>query len=213
MKKYQAVIFDLDGVIVSTDDFHYQSWKYIANFLNINFNKEINHALRGVSRKESLEIILKENQLILPETKKEDILVLKNQKYLEFLSDLSSDQVNEDVFQTLKMLKKQSILTAIGSSSKNAKLILNKIGFMDWFDVVMDGTDIQYTKPHPEVFLLAAQHLGLSPKQCLVVEDAKAGVQSALNGGFDCAGINDAKNDDQVTYQIEKISDILDLIT
>lgn len=206
---YKSVIFDLDGVICSTDEYHYTAWKKISDENNLNFDEEINNQLRGVSRMESLEIILKLNNAKFTDDEKNNLATMKNSYYVELLDNMSTKDLSNDVKKTLETLKENDIKIAIGSSSKNAKLILNKLGIIDLFDVIVDGNDIVESKPNPEVFLKASDKLGFKPTCCLVVEDAIAGVDAGIAGGFDVAGIGDAKNDTRVKYKLDALSDLL----
>ena len=190
--KYTAVIFDLDGVICFTDKYHYQAWKELADEEGIYFDEQINSRLRGVSRMESLEIILERASKSYTEEEPEDL--------------------PEDVAKALKGLKEGGVKIAIGSSSKNARTILNQIGLGDTFDKISDGNNISNSKPYPEVFQKAAEMLGLKPMDCLVVEDAKAGIAAVKAGGFDCAGIGEAAEDADTTYPIQKIGDLLGIV-
>ena len=192
MAANQAVIFDLDGVIVSTDHYHFLAWKQIADQENIPFDEAINHRLRGVSRKESLDIILSFSNRQYAESEKSKLMHQKNQVYLTFLESLTPEAVLDGVDGCLSWLKKQGIKTAIGSSSKNARFILEKIHLSQTFDVVIDGNDITNSKPHPEVFLRAAQALKLGPDACIVVEDAISGVEAAKNAGMKVVAVGDA---------------------
>jgi len=208
----KGVIFDLDGVLVHTDYYHYLAWKAIADKLKIKFDEEINNKLRGVSRMESLEIILQYNSILLSEDEKTTIAKQKNQVYRDYLMQMSPKDVDETVRRTIFKLKDEKIKIAIGSSSRNAKLILEKTELYDCFDAISDGNNITYSKPHPEVFLKAAEYLKLEPKDCLVVEDALAGVQAGLAGGFETAAIGDAAKYNHATYKLEKIEDLLDIL-
>ncbi|MDR3114135.1 MAG: beta-phosphoglucomutase [Treponema sp.] len=207
--QYGAVIFDLDGVIVSTDRFHYQAWESIAKELEIPFNEELNHRLRGVSRMQSLEIILEVGGLSLSQEEKAVLSEKKNLRYRRLLEDLSPASVDPDVIATLEELKARGIKIAIGSSSKNANYILEKIGLAGFFDGVSDGTTITRTKPDPEVFLQAAEYLGVFPQDALVVEDASAGIEAAAAGAFASAALGEAKASPLCTYRINKLSDLL----
>ena len=211
--KYDAIIFDLDGVICSTDKYHFLAWKELANKLNINdYTKEDNNLQRGVSRMESLEVLLKKTNVKYDDNQKKELAEYKNQIYIKLINDLTPDEVSKDCLDTLKKLKKMQIKIAIGSSSKNTKLILQRIGLIDMFDAIVDGNMITHSKPDPEVFLKASEMIGIKPNRCLVVEDAFSGIMSACNGGFDSAGIKDAANSKDATYKINKLSDLLMII-
>ena len=210
--KYSAAIFDLDGVICFTDKYHYQAWKAMADEEGIYFDEKINNRLRGVSRMESLEIILERADKKYSESEKLEMATRKNEKYKELLNQMSPADLPEDVAFALKKLKEGGIKLAIGSSSKNAKTILTQIGIINEFDKISDGNNITNSKPDPEVFLKAAEMLGLNPKECLVVEDAKAGIEAAAAGGFDSAGIGEAALDELTTHPIQKISDLLEIM-
>lgn len=210
--KYKAVVFDLDGVICSTDKYHYRAWKCIADKIGVEFDKHINHRLRGIGRMESLDIILKKYDEELSIAHKLDYATQKNNLYIEMLGDMTPCDLTKDVRKTLDTLRELGIKLAIGSSSKNAKLILEKVGLNDFFDAVSDGTNISHSKPHPEVFLMACDYLGVEPKDCVVVEDAKSGVDAALAGGMHCAAIGNASSYDEATYSLHKLSDILQYV-
>jgi len=209
--RYQNVIFDLDGVLVFTDEYHYKAWKTIADRLGIPFDETVNNRLRGVSRMESLEIILSYTGQQFSDAEKETIAAEKNEIYKADLENLSPQSVSADTIEMLDSLQEMGVRLAIGSSSKNAEFILEKTGIAHYFEVVASGNTITKTKPDPEVFLLAAQLLGAEPKDCLVVEDAYAGVEAAQSGGFDCAGMGDAYTSELVTYQIKEIGEICDI--
>ena len=189
MRKYDAVIFDLDGVICSTDEYHYLAWKELADSLALPFDRQYNNRLRGVSRLESLNLILALGEY--SDEEKQAMAQKKNDTYRRLLERMSPADVSDDVLSTLKALKKKYPL-AIGSSSRNTKFILSRIGLLDFFDVIVDGNDISASKPDPEVFLKAAAALDRKPSLCLVVEDAAAGIEAAGKGGFDSAEIGDA---------------------
>jgi beta-phosphoglucomutase len=209
--KYKGIIFDLDGVIVSTDKYHYFAWKQIAEKLGIPFSMDDNKRLRGVSRMESLEIILGLGQRIMTDEQKERLAEEKNLIYRNMLEELCPHSVDSDVINTLSILKEKGIKTAIGSSSKNAKFILKKIGLLDIFDDIADGTNIIKSKPDPEIFINAAALLKLENKDVLVVEDSTAGIDAATRGGFDSAGIGDAIEAKNATYHIKSFVDILSI--
>ena len=208
--KYKAIVFDLDGVICFTDEYHYLAWKELADELNIPFDRQINERLRGVSRMDSLEIILeKYSGPELSEDEKEKLAGKKNDIYRKSLENMSEKDLSEEVRETLKELRNRGLKLAIGSSSKNTRFILKQIGLDDFFDAISDGTNITRSKPDPEVFLKAAQFLAEEPKDCLVIEDAEAGIDAAVAGGFDGAGIGSAASYGKATYHLESFKDIL----
>lgn len=210
--KYKAIIFDLDGVICHTDRYHYQAWKKIADELEIAFDESVNNRLRGVSRRQSLEIILENYDGELSQTEKDLLLDEKNVYYRELLHTMSPADLSPEVKDTLAKCREKGLKLAIGSSSKNAGFILGRLGLDDYFDAVSDGNTISHSKPNPEVFQKASQMLGLRPKECLVVEDAEAGIAAAFAGGFDSAGIGDASNCLSATYHLETFADIVAIL-
>ena len=206
--KYKGIIFDLDGVICSTDEYHYLAWKALADRLDIPFDRERNNLLRGVSRMQSLEIILEKSDKTYTDEEKAVFAEEKNTTYRQQLGRMSPADLSEDVKTTLEALRKTGLKLAIGSSSKNTPFILKRIGLGSFFDAVADGNCITHSKPHPEVFLKAAEMISLGPADCLVVEDAHAGVEAAAAGGFECAAIGDAKNDLRTVIHLERFSDL-----
>lgn len=198
-KQYKGIIFDLDGVICHTDRYHYEAWKMLAERLEIPFDEKINNRLRGVSRMESLEIILEKSSKVYTREEKLEMAEEKNGHYRKLLAQMTPADLSPAVKEMLDTLKGSKKL-AIGSSSKNTKFILERIGLDVFFDAVADGNDISHSKPDPEVFLLAAERLGLSPEECLVVEDAKAGIDAAFAGGFDSVAVGDAAGYEKATY-------------
>jgi beta-phosphoglucomutase len=192
--KISAVIFDLDGVIVSTDEYHYQAWKQISYQEGIFFDRNINERLRGVSRMESLEIILSHSGKNYSEREKEVLAQQKNDVYCELLNKLSPNDILPGVINLLLSLKAKHIKIAIGSSSKNTPFILKQIGLTANFDAIADGNGIKNSKPDPEVFLLAAEKLGVRPEECVVIEDAQAGIDAAIAAGMIAVGVGSAAN-------------------
>ena len=211
MKKLKGIIFDLDGVICFTDIYHYQAWKKMADQEGIEFNETINNRLKGVSRAESLDIILEKASREYTQEEKNQLMEMKNNLYRELLSNMTPADLTEEVRLTLQQLKDAGLKLAIGSSSKNAKFILERIGLLDFFDKISDGTNIQRSKPDPQVFLMAAEMLHLKPEECLVVEDAEAGIDAACTGGFHSAGIGSAAVYDRAEYHLSAFSDLLNL--
>ena len=210
--KFKGVIFDLDGVICFTDKFHYQAWKKLADRLGIEFDEKINDRLRGVSRMASLEIILEESARAYSDAEKESFAAEKNDAYRALLENMGKSDVSEEVRDTLSKLRARGILLAIGSSSRNTPLILEKTGMKQYFDAVSDGNNITRSKPDPEVFLKAAQFLNLAPADCLVVEDAVAGIDAGFSGGFRTAAIGEATNYDRPDYKLTTFSDLLKIV-
>lgn len=208
----KAVIFDLDGVIVSTDELHYLAWKFISDQEHIEFSKTINHRLRGVSRMASLEIILEKANRTYSNEEKEALAEKKNNYYIELLSSLTPKDILPHVLEVLGKLKDKGIKIAIGSSSKNAKAILKQIKLTDIFDEIADGNDIKKSKPAPDVFLIAAKKLGLNPKHCAVVEDAIVGIEAAKAAQMTAIAVFDAKKSELADYRFDDIRDILRLV-
>ncbi len=211
--KYQGVIFDLDGVICHTDEYHYQAWKVLADKLDTYFDREINNRLRGVSRMDSLEIVLERyTGEPLSQERKVELATEKNEIYRQLLAQMSPKDLSAEVADTLNKLREMGLKLAIGSSSKNAPFILERIGLGSFFDAISDGNNITKSKPDPEVFLKAAEFLGLKPETCLVVEDAEAGVDAAIAGGMDAAAIGDAVGCGKGTYNLATFSDLLEAV-
>ena len=210
--KYKAVIFDLDGVICSTDRFHYLAWKKIADDLGIYFDENINQRLRGVSRAESFQIILEKYDGKLSEEETERYLHEKNELYRSYLEEMQESDFSEEVKNTLLALKKEGYKLAIGSSSKNAKFILTRLGAIDLFDAISDGNNITKTKPDPEVFLKAAEMLELNPSDCIVMEDAESGIEAARAGGMDSIAIGDAIPEGLSDYKVNSFKEILEIV-
>jgi len=204
----RGVIFDLDGVIVSTDDCHYNGWKRVADEEGILFTSEQGHRCRGVSRMESLEIVLQNANRRYSDAEKEAIAARKNAYYLQYIHAITPGNILPGVMPLLQGLRERGILQAIGSSSRNTPTILKQIGLDQWFDAVADGNHIQRSKPDPEVFLLAADRLGLPPAECLVVEDAAAGVEAGVAGGFKVIGVGAAAGHPRSSLSIASLDRI-----
>ena len=206
---YKAIIFDLDGVICHTDKYHYLAWKTLADRLGIYFDEEINNRLRGVSRMESLEIILERYVGELSDEEKESYASEKNRLYVKLLEEMSEKDLSLETKETLDELKARGLKLAIGSSSKNARFILQRLGLEDYFEAISDGNNIVNSKPDPEVFLKACSYLGCKPEECLIVEDAEAGLIAGQRAGMDQAAIGDAVRTDIATYNLDTFSDLL----
>lgn len=207
----KAFIFDLDGVIVSTDSLHYRAWKTLADSEGIYFDEEINNRLRGVSRMESLEIILERATRTYTDEEKIAMAERKNSIYRELLQVLTPADRLEGVTETLDALRQKGYKLAIGTSSKNTPVILEKIGYKGYFDAISDGNNISRSKPDPEVFLKAAEFLGEEPKDCYVVEDAEAGITAAKLGGFTAIGVGLASQAPNADHALKKFADLLDI--
>ena len=185
MSNIKGIIFDLDGVLISTDKFHYLAWKQLADKLGIPFSEKDNEQLRGVSRMESLELVLKNDPSVkLTEEEKIAAATEKNDCYREYLKTMTPDDVSAEVRETLVALHNKGYKLSVGSSSKNARFILFQTDLTRYFDAIADGNDIKNSKPDPEVFLTAARFLGLEPEVCAVVEDAEAGLEAAVAAGM-----------------------------
>ena len=199
----KAFIFDLDGVIVDTAKYHYLAWKKIANELGIKFTHEHNELLKGVSRVRSLDIILGLGQVDASQEQKNQWLIQKNEEYLTYLVDMDSNEILPGVMSVLEFLKANQQPIALGSASKNARPILEKTGILSYFDVIVDGNDVSNAKPDPEVFLQAAQKLGISNENSIVFEDSVAGIQAANIAAMKSIGIGDAAILNEAKYNFK----------
>ena len=211
--KFDAVIFDLDGVICSTDEYHYKAWKAMADRMGIPFDRTINNRLRGVSRMASLEIILEKYEgPALSESDKERLATRKNDLYRESLHEMSPADLPAEVKETLDELRGMGLKLAIGSSSKNTPFILGQIGLAGYFDAVSDGNNITRSKPDPEVFVKAAEMLGIAPERCLVVEDAVSGAEAGHAGGMKVACLGDAAENGVGDWNMKTIRELTDIV-
>nr|WP_295684328.1 beta-phosphoglucomutase [uncultured Lachnoclostridium sp.] len=202
----KGVIFDLDGVLVSTDELHFKAWTKLASELNINnYTKEDNKAQKGISRLESLEIVLRKGSLTYKEKEKQELAERKNNYYVEMLDSLDESAVLEDVKEALAILKSKGIKIGVGSASKNTPIILDKTGLAPEIDAVACGIDVTKSKPDPEVFLIAAKKLGLLPKECLVVEDSYAGVVAAKAAGMKSLAVGPERKLLEADYDSETL--------
>jgi len=189
----KACIFDLDGVIVDTAKYHYLAWKKLAVILNVQFNEKDNERLKGVSRIASLDIILELGGIKLDEKKKAEYAAMKNEWYLDYIRRMTPDEILPGSLELISELKNAGIKVALGSASKNTPLILDRLGIEKLFDAVADGNVVTKAKPDPEVFIKAAKMVGVAPEDCVVFEDAVAGVKAAINAGMLCVGIGSGK--------------------
>ncbi|MDO9275926.1 MAG: beta-phosphoglucomutase [Lutibacter sp.] len=209
MKKEIAFIFDLDGVIVDTAKYHYLAWRNLANALGFDFTEQQNELLKGVSRIKSLEILLSLGKVALSEEKKQALLLQKNKEYLEYVNKMTSEEILPGVNDLLNFLEINDIKYALGSASKNAPLILEKVGLLNRFSAIVDGNDVSKAKPDPEVFLIGAKKLGMKPENCVVVEDAIAGIEAANAAKMISIGIGEAN----VLYEADYVFKDMTAIT
>jgi len=189
MKDIRACIFDLDGVVVDTAKYHYLAWKRLAGELGFEFYEKDNERLKGISRLESLNILLEIGNISLTSLEKEKLAERKNQWYLEYITKMTPDEILPGVKEFIEELREKGVKIGLGSASKNARLILNQIGIIDLFQTIADGTRVAKAKPDPEIFLLAAKDLNVEPEHSIVFEDAEAGIESAIRGGFRSVGV------------------------
>jgi beta-phosphoglucomutase len=189
LNSVKACLFDLDGVIVDTAKYHYLAWKRLAQELGFDFTEHDNERLKGVSRMRSLDILLEIGNVSLDDATKERLAERKNGWYVEYISKMDASEVLPGVEKFLSTLRAAGIKVALGSASKNAMLIMNNIGLERYFDAIIDGTRTAKAKPDPEVFLLGASELGVDPSECIVFEDAEAGIEAAKNAGMRTVGI------------------------
>lgn len=203
----KGVIFDLDGVLVSTDELHFQAWKRLAEELGIaSFGREDNRRQRGVSRMASLEVVLEKSSRIFTPEEKEELAGRKNRYYQELLADLTDEALLPGAKESLALLRSRGIRTAVGSASKNAPLILEKTGLLPMLDQISCGLDTTKSKPDPEVFLIAARKLELLPKYCLVAEDSAAGIEAAKAGGMSSLAVGPQYDQLGGTYQAKNLA-------
>ena len=203
----RAAIFDLDGVIIDTAHYHYIAWKRLASEFNINLTIEHNELLKGVSRIRSLEIILEIGNVQLSEEEKERYANKKNAWFVDYIESIRPEEIFPGVPELIQALRDKGIKIALASSSKNAPRVIELLKIEGLFDALVDGTMITHSKPHPEIFLLAASRLGVPPAECLVFEDAEAGVEAALAAGMKCVGVGSPAQLGKATQVIAKTGD------
>jgi beta-phosphoglucomutase len=216
MPTIKACLFDLDGVIVDTAKYHYLAWKKLANELGFDLTTEQNEQLKGISRMESLDIILNIGQVTLTNEEKLRYAAEKNSFYLELCKQMTPDDPLPGVKTFMDQLQKESIRIGLGSASKNAKVILERIGMLSYFETIVDGNRISKSKPDPEVFLLGASDFGIAPENCVVFEDAQAGIQAAKSGGMFAVGIGQASVLNEADVVVDgfthfTVADLLDI--
>jgi len=189
MNSVKACIFDLDGVIVDTAVYHYKAWKRLANQMGFDFTEEQNEKLKGVSRTRSLELILQWGSVTKTDAEKEELATQKNTWYVDMISHMKPDEILPGAKEFVQTCRDAGIKTALGSASKNSMMILEKIGMVNLFDAIIDGNKVSKAKPDPEVFLKGAEEVGIAPANCVVFEDAIAGIEAAIAGGMKSVGI------------------------
>jgi beta-phosphoglucomutase len=208
MTNIKACLFDLDGVIVDTAKYHFLAWKRLASELGFDFTEEDNERLKGISRMDSLEILLGIGGLTLDENVKIELAEKKNNWYCKYIKKMTPDEILQGAKEFLELLRKNEIKIALGSASKNSMTILTNLGLVNHFDAIVDGTRITKAKPNPEVFLLGAKELGIKPEQCVVFEDAKAGIEAAINAGMYSVGIGDPKVLDKANVVVSSMKEM-----
>lgn len=206
MKEYEAFIFDLDGVITDTAEFHYKAWKRLADEEGIPFNRETNENLRGVSRRKSLEIIL--NGREVSEESIEEMMARKNGYYQDFIEKITPDAMLPGAKDILEELKDKGYKLAVASASKNAKPVLENLNIADMFDTISDGYSVKNTKPAPDLFIHTAEKIGVEPVMCAVFEDAEAGIEAALAAGMTAIGIGPEERVGKAHYRYDEVKDV-----
>ena len=207
MKKI-GIIFDLDGVIVDTAKYHFLAWKKLADELGFEFTEKHNELLKGVSRVRSLEILLDLGKVSLSEEKKQKILISKNQNYLNYITKMGADEILPGAEELLDTLDSLNIKYVLGSASKNAPLILKQVNLFNRFAGIVDGNSVSKAKPDPEVFLIGAQKLNISPERCIVFEDAIAGIEAANRANMISIGIGDKNVLSEANYNFNNLTEI-----
>ncbi|WP_158846638.1 beta-phosphoglucomutase [Algibacter sp. L1A34] len=203
-----GVIFDLDGVIVDTAKYHYLAWKSLADSLGFEFTEANNELLKGVSRVRSLEILLSLGNVTLSEEKKQEYLISKNEHYLTYITKMGADEILPGALKLLDTLDELGVKYVLGSASKNAPLILKQVGLFERFNGIVDGNSVSKAKPDPEVFLIGAEKLNLKPENCIVFEDAIAGVEAANRAHMVSVGIGDKNTLSEADYNFNDLTEI-----
>lgn len=202
----KAAIFDLDGVIVDTAHYHFLAWKRLGQELGVDLTEKDNEKLKGVSRMQSLQIILDLGKINLAKERKESLANRKNEWFVDYVEAMKPDEIFPGVKKLIGDIRKKGIKVALASSSKNAPRVVELLGISDLFDVIVDGSMIIDTKPDPEIFLLTAQKLNIKPKDCVVFEDAEAGVEAAVRAGMKCVGVG-SENLSKANKVVSKTAD------
>ncbi|GKU23414.1 beta-phosphoglucomutase [Clostridium folliculivorans] len=203
----KGCIFDLDGVIVDTAKYHYLAWKRLANELGFDFTEKDNERLKGVSRMASLEILLSIGNVTLSEDQKLALAAKKNEWYVEYISRMNKNEILPGVETFLQTIRCEGIKVSLGSASKNSMMILDNLELTKYFDAIIDGNKVSEAKPDPEVFLLAAKELDLDPKDCVVFEDAEAGIEAAIRAGMRSIGIGSVETLGKATKVVPNLKD------
>ncbi len=201
-------IFDLDGVIVDTAKYHYLAWKSLADQLGIPFSEEQNESFKGVSRKRCLEILLELGDIEVSQEQFDAWLLEKNEDYLSYIAKMDESEILPDVTRVLKYLREENVPMALGSASKNARPILERVGLLEYFETIVDGNAVTKAKPDPEVFLIAARDLKLSPSNCVVFEDALAGIEAANSASMISVGIGNPNVLKDAIYNFRDFTEI-----
>ncbi|MFP2995751.1 beta-phosphoglucomutase [Spongiivirga sp. MCCC 1A20706] len=204
----KGFIFDLDGVIVDTAKYHYLAWKNLANNLGFEFTEEQNELFKGVSRIASLKLLLEIGGKTISQEEFDQLLISKNDEYLEYIEQMDESEILPDVPRVLQYLKQQGMPIALGSASKNATPILEKVKLISYFDTIVDGNGVTKAKPDPEVFLLGASQLDMAADQCVVFEDSIAGIQAANKANMISIGIGDPEVLHEADYVFANFTDI-----
>lgn len=208
MTEYLGVIFDLDGVLVDTAKYHFLAWKKLADQLDIPFTEEDNERLKGVSRIKSLDILLSLGNKSYSEDERNKFMEQKNKEYVRYISQMDEREILPGVIELLNQLKDRKLKIALGSASKNSGLILKNTKLQDYFDVIVDGNDVSKAKPDPEVFLLGVKRIGIPASQCIVFEDAYAGIEAAKKAGMLAIGVGNRKSLPHADVLVETLENL-----
>lgn len=208
MTEYLGAIFDLDGVLVDTAKYHFLAWKKLADQLDIPFTEEDNERLKGVSRIKSLDILLSLGNKSYSEDERNKFMEQKNKEYVRYISQMDEREILPGVIELLNQLKDRKLKIALGSASKNSGLILKNTKLQDYFDVIVDGNDVLKAKPDPEVFLLGAKRIGIPASQCIVFEDAYAGIEAAKKAGMLAIGVGNRKSLPHADVLVETLENL-----
>ena len=208
MTEYLGAIFDLDGVLVDTAKYHFLAWKKLADQLDVPFTEENNECLKGVSRIKSLDILLSLGNKSSSEDERNKFMEQKNKEYVRYISQMDEREILPGVIELLNQLKDRKLKIALGSASKNSGLILKNTKLQDYFDVIVDGNDVSKAKPDPEVFLLGAKRIGIPASQCIVFEDAYAGIEAAKKAGMLAIGVGNRKSLPHADVLVETLENL-----